>query len=323
MEAPQALWATISENKSEVKPLYASMAGDDPASGKNWSSKPKQQVNAWNRTMQHTYHTYIPESYQTLPSKAATIRASSAASSKEQKFKGYSEEFLSLAKFTHFLLKCWWWPSNFWLGHFLQEERVSSINEWRSMKLFFEAPFLNQRFPNFQRRLVEVWWTGKGRHERCEEGLPSAQPFGWWVKHAKAQWICRQATERVQEINCNPYNAGFDVGLCNYVFFFCGERQQTPWLLNERSSLLTPLNLGLSKKNRSRYASKEHSHDTAYETYLKEYGGSEKGQDGEKYISGSSFAPSHDSEGANGWADGSWNKKYESGAPSKMGKEWW
>ena len=42
---------------------------------------------------------------------------------------------------------------------------------------------------------------------------------------------------------------------------------------------------------------------TAYETYLKEYGGSEKGQDGEKYISGSSFTPSHDSEGANGWAD--------------------
>lgn len=216
MEAPTALWATISENKSEVKPLYASMAGDDPASGKNWSSKPKQQVNAWNRTMQHTYHTYIPESYQTLPSKAATIRASSAASNKEQKFKGYSEEFLGLAKFTHFLLKCWWWSSNFWLGHFLQEEAVSSS---RSMNLFFEAPFLNQGFPNFQRRLVEVWWTGKGRHERCEAGLPSAQPFGWWVKHAEAQWICRQATERVQELNCNPDNAGFHVGFCIMFFF--------------------------------------------------------------------------------------------------------
>lgn len=223
MEAPTALWATISENKSEVKPLYASMAGDDPASGKNWSSKPKQQVNAWNRTMQHTYHTYIPESYQTLPSKAATIRASSAASNKEQKFKGYSEEFLGLAKFTHFLLKCWWWSSNFWLGHFLQEEAVSSS---RSMKLFFEAPFLNQGgFPNFQRRLVEVWWTGKGRHERCEAGLPSAQPFGWWVKHAKAQWICRQATERVQELNCNPDNAGFHVGFC-IMFFFCFFRRK-------------------------------------------------------------------------------------------------
>ena len=36
--------------------------------------------NAWNKTMQHTYHTYIPSSYQKLPSKAADIRASSAAS---------------------------------------------------------------------------------------------------------------------------------------------------------------------------------------------------------------------------------------------------
>ena len=102
--------------------------------------------------------------------------------------------------------------------------------------------------------------------------------------------------------------------VCVIMCFFW---QQTPWLLYERSSLFTPLNLGLSKKNRSRYASKEHSHDTAYETYLKEYGGSEKGQDGEKYISGSSFTPSHDSEGANGWADGSWNQKYEWGHPAK------
>jgi len=188
MEAPTALWATISENKSEVKPLYASMAGDDPASGKNWSSKPKQQVNAWNRTMQHTYHTYIPESYQTLPSKAATIRASSAASNKEQKFKGYSEEYGGLAK-------------------------------------------------------VAMRGAKRDFHLRSHSGDGSSMPK-----------------------------------------------------LNEYAD---------------RYASKEHSHDTAYETYLKEYGGSEKGQDGEKYISGSGFAPSHDSEGANGWAEGSWNQKYE------------
>ena len=48
--------------------------------------------NAWNKTMQHTYHTYIPSSYQKLPSKAADIRASSAASSDEQKFTGYSSQ---------------------------------------------------------------------------------------------------------------------------------------------------------------------------------------------------------------------------------------
>ena len=42
--APLTLWASISENRTAVKPLYASMAGHDPASGKNWSSKPKQQV---------------------------------------------------------------------------------------------------------------------------------------------------------------------------------------------------------------------------------------------------------------------------------------
>ena len=48
--------------------------------------------NAWNKTMQHTYHTNIPSSYQKLPSKAADIRASSAASSDEQKFTGYSSQ---------------------------------------------------------------------------------------------------------------------------------------------------------------------------------------------------------------------------------------
>lgn len=96
--APLALWASISENRTAVKPLYASMAGHDPASGKNWSSKPKQQVNAWNKTMQHTYHTYIPSKYQKLPSKAADIRASSAASSDEQKFTGYSSQYGGLAK---------------------------------------------------------------------------------------------------------------------------------------------------------------------------------------------------------------------------------
>ena len=42
--APLALWASIRENRTAVKPLYASMAGHDPASGKNWTSKPKQQV---------------------------------------------------------------------------------------------------------------------------------------------------------------------------------------------------------------------------------------------------------------------------------------
>lgn len=96
--APLTLWASISENRTAVKPLYASMAGHDPASGKNWSSKPKQQVNAWNKTMQHTYHTYIPSNYQKLPSKAADIRASSAASSDEQKFTGYSSQYGGLAK---------------------------------------------------------------------------------------------------------------------------------------------------------------------------------------------------------------------------------
>lgn len=96
--APLALWASIRENRTAVKPLYASMAGHDPASGKNWTSKPKQQVNAWNKTMQHTYHTYIPSSYQKLPSKAADIRASSAASSDEQKFTGYSSQYGGLAK---------------------------------------------------------------------------------------------------------------------------------------------------------------------------------------------------------------------------------
>ena len=81
--------------------------------------------------------------------------------------------------------------------------------------------------------------------------------------------------------------------------------------------MFTPLNLGSERKNHwSRYASKEHSHGTAYETYLKEYGGSEKGQDGEKYISNSDFAPSQDS-GANGRADGSWNQKYASGHPAE------
>eukprot|EP00435_Cladocopium_sp_Y103_P068904 s79_g32.t1 len=54
--------------------------------------------NAWNKTMQHTYHTYIPSNYQKLPSKAADIRASSAASSDEQKFTGYSSQYGGLAK---------------------------------------------------------------------------------------------------------------------------------------------------------------------------------------------------------------------------------
>lgn len=39
--------------------------------------------------------------------------------------------------------------------------------------------------------------------------------------------------------------------------------------------------------NLFRYASKESSDDAAYETYLKDYAGSAKGQDGEKYMPGS------------------------------------
>lgn len=51
--------------------------------------------------MQRTYHKYIPPSYQKLPSKAADIRASSAASKDEQKFSGprsYSDQYGGLAK---------------------------------------------------------------------------------------------------------------------------------------------------------------------------------------------------------------------------------
>lgn len=55
------------------------------------------EVNAWNKTMQNTYHKYIPGSYGALPSKAANIRANTAASGGEQKFKGYSQDYGSLA----------------------------------------------------------------------------------------------------------------------------------------------------------------------------------------------------------------------------------
>jgi len=94
-----ALWAPIVRNSSEkATPTYASMAGKDPASGKDWKSKPKQQVEAWNQSMQHTYHTYIPGSYQSFPSKVAEIRTSAASSGKEQSFKDYSSSYGSLGR---------------------------------------------------------------------------------------------------------------------------------------------------------------------------------------------------------------------------------
>ncbi|CAK9069399.1 Uncharacterized protein SCF082_LOCUS34758 [Durusdinium trenchii] len=166
--APLSLWASIREKKPEVKPTYASMAGDDPASGKNWSSKPKQQVNAWNRTMQHTYHTYIPSSYQKLPSKAADIRASSAASKNEQKFKGYSDQYGGLAK-------------------------------------------------------VAMSGAKKDFHQRSHSSNGAQIPD-----------------------------------------------------LHEYAD---------------RYASKENSHDASYESYLKDYGGTEQGQDGAKYMTGGPRGP--------------------------------
>lgn len=42
-----------------------------------------------------------------------------------------------------------------------------------------------------------------------------------------------------------------------------------------------------TRVNLFRYASKESSDDAAYESYLKDYAGSAKGQDGEKYMAGS------------------------------------
>ena len=39
--------------------------------------------------------------------------------------------------------------------------------------------------------------------------------------------------------------------------------------------------------NPFRYSSKQSSHDTDYKTYLKDYAGNEKGQDGEKYMKAS------------------------------------
>ena len=48
--------------------------------------------------MQHTYHSYVPGSYQQFPSKVASIRADTAASSKEQDFHDYSRSYGSLGK---------------------------------------------------------------------------------------------------------------------------------------------------------------------------------------------------------------------------------
>ena len=48
--------------------------------------------------MQHTYHTYIPGSYQAFPTKVASIRADTAASNKEQSFHDYSSSYGSLGK---------------------------------------------------------------------------------------------------------------------------------------------------------------------------------------------------------------------------------
>ena len=39
--------------------------------------------------------------------------------------------------------------------------------------------------------------------------------------------------------------------------------------------------------NPFRYSSRQSSHDTDYKTYLKDYAGNEKGQDGEKYMKAS------------------------------------
>ncbi|CAJ1430072.1 unnamed protein product [Effrenium voratum] len=97
---PAALWASLKWNKSgeDVGPVYASMGGDDPASGKDWKSKPHQQVSAWNKSMHHTYHSYIPEKYQALPSKATEIRTKSAGNGHEKNFTEYTKSYGGLAK---------------------------------------------------------------------------------------------------------------------------------------------------------------------------------------------------------------------------------
>ena len=45
-----------------------------------------------------------------------------------------------------------------------------------------------------------------------------------------------------------------------------------------------------------RYASKKSSHDTEYASYLKDYAGNEKGQDGEKYMAGTGSDYQHFSD---------------------------
>lgn len=43
---------------------YASMAGSNPSSGSDWSSKQDQQLKAWNKSMVKTYNLYIPGDYK-------------------------------------------------------------------------------------------------------------------------------------------------------------------------------------------------------------------------------------------------------------------
>ena len=100
--------------------------------------------NAWNKTMQHTYHTYIPSSYQKLPSKAADIRASSAASNDEQKFTGYSSQQLGTGFRSSHLEECG--SSGSYLSYLSQISHPNYLRDpiyliYRICLIYLSSPF--------------------------------------------------------------------------------------------------------------------------------------------------------------------------------------
>lgn len=61
-------------NYDQYVSLYASMAGADVTSGKDYNSKGKSQLDAWNKSMVTTYNLYIPGPYENFAEQATEER---------------------------------------------------------------------------------------------------------------------------------------------------------------------------------------------------------------------------------------------------------
>jgi hypothetical protein len=90
-----SLCTIAASSDSDGSMLYASMAGENPASGDSYKEKPQQQLEAWNRTMQQTFDSFIPDNYNSIPDRVVRIRATEGITKQDDPI-SYEKDYGSL-----------------------------------------------------------------------------------------------------------------------------------------------------------------------------------------------------------------------------------